>query len=324
MNFPKADTPETTTPITCSAPGSLMVSGEHAVLHNRHALVGAVDRRVYVTLKPRADNLIHIQSALGMRSMPLTQIDISRPFHFIGAALKKYASDFGHGFDLIIKADFPADVGLGSSAAISVATLAVLKTALQGKFPDKGALLQEGVELIRNVQGRGSGADVAASIYGGVLLYKQTPQVVRRYTHLPRITLVYAGYKTPTPQVIEIVEKNRQKSPDGFKAVYDRIELFTLAADKALSEGDWRALGNALNRGQLMMEMLGVCDEPLAEIVATMSGLPQIWGVKISGSGLGDCVLGIGHSADLKSRNKVINAQFSSQGIKLEMPENMN
>ena len=51
--------------IPSSAPGSLMISGEHAVLHGRHALVGAVDQRVRVMLTPRADDTIRICSALG-------------------------------------------------------------------------------------------------------------------------------------------------------------------------------------------------------------------------------------------------------------------
>jgi len=305
--------------VTCSAPGSIMLSGEHAVLHGYHALVGAVDRRVTVTLTPRNDGIINIISALGTRSMPATTIDDSRPFHFLGSILKKYAGHLQHGLDIRIKSDFPADIGLGSSSAVTAATLAALQKLINGTLPEREALLRESLNIIRKVQGRGSGADVAASVYGGVLLYRQTPEVISRYTALPPITLVYAGYKTPTPQVIEIVEKQRAQSPDGFKTVFDRIELFTMAADKALRDRDWQALGGALSRGQLMMEMLGVCDEPLADIIAQLSADPAITGAKISGSGLGDCVVAAGRlTAPAGISYRIIEADLAAEGVLLE------
>jgi mevalonate kinase len=293
-----------------------MISGEHAVLHGRHALVGAVNQRVFVSLSPRNDNNIAINSALGKRLMPTDAIDSSRPFQFIGAVLEKYKIKAG--FDLDITAEFSSVVGLGSSSAITVAALAALKTHLDGTFPDRDELLQEAVAIIRQVQGRGSGADIAAAVFGGVLLYKAAPQVIRCYDSLPPIELVYAGYKTPTPEVIEIVEQGRAQSADGYKALFDRIDVCTMFADSALQKADWTALGNALSRGQLMMEMLGVCDETLADIVAEMTAMPDIKGVKISGSGLGDCVLGIGKLEAAEWPYKVIDVELSPRGVELE------
>jgi mevalonate kinase len=294
-----------------------MISGEHAVLHGRHALVGAVNQRVYVSLTPRTDNKIAINSALGKCRMAIDSIDSSRPFQFIGAVLELYKSEFRSGFDLDITSEFSAAVGLGSSSAITVATLAAVKTYLSGIFPQRDDLMRESVAIIRKVQGRGSGADIAAAVFGGILLYKATPEVVRRYDNLPPIELVYAGYKTPTPEVIEIVEHARQKSSDGYKALFDRIDVCTMFADSAMQKDDWNALGNALNRGQLMMEMLGVCDETLSDIITKMSAMPHIKGAKISGSGLGDCVLGIGKTDNINWPYKSIEVQLSPRGIEL-------
>jgi mevalonate kinase len=292
-----------------------MISGEHAVLHGRHALVGAVNQRVYVSLTPRNDDKITINSSLGKRLMAIDSIDSSRPFQFIGAVLETHKAEFKSGFDLDITAEFSAVVGLGSSSAITVAALAAVKTYLNGIFPQREDLMREAVAIIRNVQGRGSGADIAAAVYGGILLYKATPEIIRHYDNLPPIELVYAGYKTPTAEVIEIVEQARQKSADGYKALFDRIDVCTMFADQALQDANWTALGNALSRGQLMMEMLGVCDETLSDIVAKMTAMPDITGVKISGSGLGDCVLGIGKLDNIKWPYKSIKVSLSTHGI---------
>ena len=117
---------------TASAPGSLMLLGEHAVLHGQLALVCAVNRRIQVTLTPRKDRTIRISSALGRRSMTVDAIKPSKPLRFVMAALRRFAKTLPSGFDLRIDSDFSHQVGLGSSAAVTVATLAVLKQFAAG------------------------------------------------------------------------------------------------------------------------------------------------------------------------------------------------
>ena len=41
--------------ISTSAPGSLMISGEHAVVYGHPAIVCAIDARVHITLTPADD-----------------------------------------------------------------------------------------------------------------------------------------------------------------------------------------------------------------------------------------------------------------------------
>ena len=54
-----------------SAPGSLMLMGEYAVLKGAAALCAAIDKRIYVKLTPRNDQKIMIHSALGEFSCDL-------------------------------------------------------------------------------------------------------------------------------------------------------------------------------------------------------------------------------------------------------------
>ena len=309
-----------------------MIAGEHAVLHGKHALVAAVDQRVTVTLAPRGDDTIMIHSGLGAREMPREAIDDSAPFHFLGAVLKKYNADLPGGCDLTITADFPHNVGLGSSAAVTVAALAAIRAWLTGALPGQEDLMQGAVAVIRDVQGMGSGADVAAAVFGGVLLYKATPEVIARYpllptphsppstpyAPLPPISLVYAGYKTPTPQVIRIVEQRRALDEHGYARIFDKIDAGAISAAAAMEAADWRALGIALNSGQQMMEELGVSDETLADIVSRMNASPRIFGAKISGSGLGDCVLGIGTLDAIDWTYREIPVELSLEGVRLE------
>lgn len=72
-----------------SAPGSLMLLGEYAVLHGKHALVCAVDKRMTVKLSPRNDSVITIRSALGEHQTSISRIKSVVPFQFVLTTLKK-------------------------------------------------------------------------------------------------------------------------------------------------------------------------------------------------------------------------------------------
>lgn len=296
-----------------------MISGEHAVLHGRHALVGAVDQRMRVTLRARKDDEIRIVSALGERRTARTAIDASPPFRFVGTVLKNAGNRLPCGMDVSIESDFPPDVGLGSSAAISVATFSALETWLTGALPARDLLLRDTVALVRSVQGLGSGGDVAAAVYGGVVVYTASPpHVQERFTLFPRISLVYAGYKTPTPEVVTFVEQRRRKDVDDFEATFDLMETGTMAAVDGFRVQDWSRLARALETGQSAMVAMGVCDATLAGIVAVMRADAGIQGAKISGSGLGDCVLGIGACGAGDWPYRTIPVALSDRGVRIE------
>jgi len=300
--------------ITSSAPGSLMITGEHAVLHGARALVGAVDQRVQVQLTPRPDRQVEIYSALGRRQTALDAPDASPPFTFIGRALSSLGAGCPTGFRLDITADMPPDVGLGSSSAVTVATLAALH-ALRKETPTREALHAEALALVRGVQGAASGSDLAASVWGGVLLYTQAPAVLARHLQFPGISLVYAGYKTPTAEVIRRVEARRATVADGFCDLYHRMDACSVAANEAFAMGDWQGLAGTLAQGQALMEELGVCDDTLADIILRLKGQPHITASKISGSGLGDGVLALGQLPGGLPPYRCIPVCFSNNGV---------
>ena len=59
--------------ITVKAPGSMMLMGEHAVLHQEPAIVAAIDRWITVTLSPRNDEKLSIESVFGSLTQPIHQ-----------------------------------------------------------------------------------------------------------------------------------------------------------------------------------------------------------------------------------------------------------
>jgi mevalonate kinase len=284
--------------ITASAPGSLMLLGEHAVLHGRHALVCAINRRIAVGLLPLALKEVRVVSALGEYECPLSSLVDHPSLRFVIQAVQQHAGEVPSGFELRIESEFSADIGFGSSAAVTVATHAAILHWLRGEPPEKKLLFDHALATVRAVQGRGSGADVAASVFGGMVGYSTAPSFAPVTISLP-LTAVYCGYKTPTPDVIRNVEQWRTEDPEKYERIFDEMDAGAVEACDCLRRHDLPRLGGLLNRSQLLMDELGVNTPELQAIVSALQAAPDVFGAKISGSGLGDCAVGIGY-ADLK------------------------
>lgn len=280
--------------VKASAPGSLMLMGEHAVLRGQPAIVCAISKRMKIKLTPRADKTIALHSALGEHETTLDELAPNDSFRFVLGAIRACRSDLKQGFELAIKSEMSHQMGLGSSAAVTVATLAALAGAL-GKELNPGALVETGTKVIRKVQGGvGSGADVAASAYGGCLRFYAESREAVKLPKAPALTVLYSGSKLPTPEVIAIVEEKRQRQPETFAQLDALIGATVKRAFEAAAKGDWPALGELMNVNQGLMDALGVNNAKLAELVFALREDSQIFGSKISGSGLGDCVVGLG------------------------------
>ena len=290
---------------SASAPGTLMLLGEHAVLVGKPAIVLAIDKRITVTLRvSNAPNVpeILITSNLGRIACNLNEIknlSDQKSFQFVFAAIKYFKEELkirNQGFELIIDSEFSPNCGLGSSAAVTVATTAVL---LQLLSKSTEMLFEISRKIIREVQGVGSGADVAASVYGGVIVYQQqSPYIIKKLDCILPLVVIYSGSKIPTPVVIKKVQELQNKYPDVINPLYDAIENAVNRASVFIESKDWAGLGEVMNIQQGVMNALGVGTPVLNRLIDKLNSTPGIYGAKISGSGLGDCIIGIGAGCD--------------------------
>ena len=302
-----------------------MLLGEHAVLHGRRALVCAIDQRISVNVFQCLEKVLRIDSELGQYEAPLDNLVDHPDFRFVLDVVKQYPQE--QGVELKIESDFSSDIGFGSSAAVTVATHAALlnchknppRPSFHSGHPSVGGdvpnsppaegcpqggvgseylmeLFHRSLATIHRVQGRGSGADVAASVFGGVIAYRADPleiQNVVQASRLPfHLTAVYSGSKMKTADVIRHLEEKRALNAAYFEKIFDRM-------DASVGEviEDFPTLGKKLIENQFLMEEMGLCNAALAEIIQIFQTLETP--AKISGSGLGDCAIGLTASTGL-------------------------
>lgn len=288
-----------------SAPGSTMITGEHAVVYGHPAIVAAIDFRVTLTATPLPAPILQIVSDIAppLRAN-MTDLPQDGPYRFVLRAVALYRDQLQTGLRLAFASQIDPTLGLGSSAAVSIATLTALN-ALTSNRHSPAALHGQALGLVRAIQGRGSGADLAASLMGGMLAYQLPDSLLddtppghqARITPLPNppeLGLCYAGYKTPTAQVLAQVAQAMRAEPDRFRRIYADMGHSAQSAIDAARSRDWPGLGAALTAYQTLMDRLGVSDATLNRILQQAAGTPGLLGAKISGSGLGDCVLSLG------------------------------
>lgn len=272
--------------------GSLMLCGEHSVVFGYPALVLAISQKITAILTPRGDKNFVIKSSLGDFAgnlENLKNLDFS-PLSFVLETIRQNPPL--QGFLLEIKSEIDPNLGFGSSAAV---VAAVLKTLIKYRG-EKLSLLElhnKAHEVILKIQGRGSGADLAAALAGGLVFYQKNAgktQILPLNSPNLALSVRYAGYKTKTAKVLEIVAKKAAKNPEFFKTLYENMGEITLKAVNFLKNQNFENFYLELENYQLCLEKLGVCDEIQKGQILEAKNFGAK-GVKISGSGLGDCII---------------------------------
>jgi mevalonate kinase len=273
-----------------------MLFGEHAVLHARPAIACAIDTWLTIDWQTCNDNSIHIDSSLGEHITDWQTLAEHPKLTFIMEALRQFKTitqqDLS-GLTLTISSDINSTQGLGSSSAV-VAAMVTGLSVIEPALTNIKARFSLGLSVIRAVQGAGSGTDLAAALTGGIMMLEPSTQDIQRLADSLPIISVYCGYKTPTPIVIKHVQANWANNDPLFLHWLDCTTQITHLAAEAIQHHNLPALGRCMNMAHGLMNGLGVSDNQLESIANRLRQTQGITGAKISGSGLGDCVIGLG------------------------------
>ena len=155
-----------------AAPGKVIFTGEHFVVHGALALAASIDRRV--TVKAERFDGLEIRS----EQFPGGATDQGPLAPLVEAVRGMYQLRGMHpSVRLHISSEIPPGSGLGSSAACAVAAVWAVDE-LEGWHLSRDDLVERAMVAERAVHGRPSGIDVAASAIGGVFLFRmgEAPQ----------------------------------------------------------------------------------------------------------------------------------------------------
>ncbi len=286
-------------PTRATAPGKMMLSGEYAVLDGSPAVVCAVQRRAVVEWFPEA----------GDRDVA-RGLDHDTPRFPEVAAVQRLG-----GLDGALTVDTSAlrgpdvKLGLGSSAAAAAAAAALVhaRTSETGELASAD-LFDLAFRGHAEVAPQGSGADVAASAHGGIVLYTATTRdvVPIEWPAGLEASVVFTGHAASTRELVGLVRELQASDPARYqRAMDDLAETAGLMAD-AFRTGDVaRVITTASAYHQRMAALGEAAGAPIVEErLQTLSDLARAadGAAKPSGAGGGDVGIAFFAGPEAKAR----------------------
>jgi mevalonate kinase len=296
--------------VTASAPGKVTLFGEHAVVYGEPALVASIGRRVYVTVELRGDDNVRIvASDLQVPGVTVTfsgdelvvETDYGRALSAISylktavELVSKYLNTF-RGVNIFVRSEMPVGAGLGTSAAVTVATVLAYSRVL-GYELDRREIARLGWEVEKTVQGLASPMDTSITTFGGVLRVKLLDgrnyevKEVLKSCDLP-IVIGYVEREAKTKDLVLKVKNLKDRYPGIIDNIIRTIGLVVNEAEKALLNNDLNLLGELMNINQGLLDALGVCNKRLSDLIYAARTAGAL-GSKITGAGGGGCVIAL-------------------------------
>ena len=188
-----------------------------------------------------------------------------------------------------INSQIPSSSGLGSSAAVTVATLSAINDEFKMN-KTREDIANMAFEIEKKVQkGRASPTDTTVSTYGGIVLISGGS---RRRLPPQNMHLVVGDslVSHSTAWMVEQVSELKKNYPNIVDPVLDAIEGVSMSAIHHLSNP--RELGRYMNMNHALLEVLGVGHPQLAKMVLAARNAGA-FGAKITGAGGGGCMVAL-------------------------------
>jgi len=293
---------------TSSAPGKVYLFGEHAVVYGEPAVPCAIERRATVTVEARADERLRVSasdlsldgftveydgSTDGTPEVDVTQELVQAAMGYVDEAIdqaRDAADAHDAGFDVEIESSIPLGAGLGSSAAVVVATIDAATRAL-GVPLDRTEIADRAYQVENAVQdGQASRADTFCSTMGGAVLVEGTECRQLDAPDLPFV-IGYDGGAGDTGALVAGVRSLREEYGFARETVESIGELVEEGL-AALSADDREELGRLMDFNHGLLGALGVSSRSLDAMVwaAREAGAT---GAKLTGAGGGGCIVAL-------------------------------
>jgi mevalonate kinase len=274
-----------------SAPGKVILFGEHAVVYGQPAIAVPVQQlaaRAFAKPLLRAPSgTIHIQADDIGLDAELASLDDSNPIALaIHLTLQKIGVERPLALHLKVSSTIPLAAGLGSGAAISVAIIRAI-SAFHGKPLPDADVSALAFEVEKIYHGTPSGIDNTVVTFAKPVYFVKG-QPLQTFKVGAPFTLLIAdtGIASPTRIAVGDVRSAWEKDPPRYDALFMQIGALAQKARAAIETGDSVALGPLMNENHALLQQIGV-SSPELDLLVTAAKQAGAHGAKLSGSGRG-------------------------------------
>jgi len=282
---------------TATAPGKIILFGEHAVVYGEPAIAVPVS-----SIQTRASVQAVIDGFSGEIQVDAPDISLSAsvmeldPDHPLRAAVMAVLGNKDPGeipaCKIQISSTIPIESGLGSGAAVSAALIRALSAFLGQRLTDEQVShLTFEVEKIHH--GTPSGIDNTVIAYQKPVYYVKGEPFQFLSIGAP-FSILIAGSGIPghTREAVQQVQQNWISEPDRYDSIFKSIGEISITAKDLIDTGSPADIGPLMNENHILLQEMGVSTPELDLLVETARQAGAL-GAKLSGGGLGGNIIAL-------------------------------
>jgi len=300
-----------------SAPGKVIISGEHSVVYGQPALAGALNLRCTAQLQNADKGLVihakDLNADLIYSPDDLQAVTQQQPVHqgfdnLAGAVLSvQDPNDIA--YSVSISSEIPIGAGLGSSAATSVAIVAALRAHLDQPF-DKQDISDLAFRAEKIAHGTPSGIDNTVASLGGLVHFQAGESRSISLDH--EIPLIIANSNIPrnTKELVMRVRQRKNTIGPFMDDLLQHMGDLTQMIESSLLDSDLERAGQLFDINHGLLDAIGVNHPKLAQLV-TMAREAGAKGAKLTGAGGGGCMIAL---VDESSKD-IVRAAMNLPGV---------
>jgi mevalonate kinase len=283
--------------ISGTAPGKIILFGEHAVVYGYGAIaipVHQVQARAVVTpLIHDPAGTVHVSAPDIALDGELLSLPEDHPIRqIILLTLDELGLKIPPAMHVLMRSSIPIAGGLGSGAAVSVAIIRAISTYVGRPLPvEVVSSLAFEVEKIHH--GTPSGIDNTVIAYQMPVIYRkghpvQTFQVGGPFHFL----IADSGIQASTGEIVRGVRERRDLNPEKYDNLFGEIDALTGQALQSLTVGDLEMTGRWITENHSLLQKMDVSSPELDRLVdaALKAGA---FGAKLSGAGCGGNIIAL-------------------------------
>jgi mevalonate kinase len=317
-----------------SAPAKIILFGEHFVVYGSTAVLAAINKRVSVDTHTTIDedDKIVIKSNIGVAG----KYSDDGQFNALEGGMKSKAildplysaikqvllirNEKKIGIEVCISSNVPPGIGLGSSAASCVATVAAVDSLFQNN-PSRQKVCELAIQSERLIHRRTSGADCYVSTFGGLMQYYSKSKRFKNIQTKGLLSLVVAstGVKHYTSDLVTGVKRFKDTNKMLFESLAKQASDICLQAGAAIESGKLDKIGALMNENQILLQQIGISHHKIHDIIDICSKAGAI-GAKITGAGGGGAVIALAENKQESSKiaSRVKAAGYQSFEVEID------
>ncbi len=260
-----------------SAPAVLFLFGEHAVVYGEPGLLCAIEKRTKVEARISEEHSIKSN----VKDLSYVEKSIEKTKEKINT--EKTVS-------LNVESEIPVGAGLGSSAAVTVATIDSVSRVLGEKL-EKKQVAELAYQVEKDIQEDASRSQTFTSSIGGAVRIKDDEIKHVTLQKNPEIVVGYDGGNSPTGKMVaDVAElKNNINQLD---KIIDSIGDICLEGVKSIEKGELKRVGRLMNINHGLLDAIGVSSSSLDDLIWTARDSEAL-GAKLTGAGGSGCIVAL-------------------------------